>query len=132
MPLLTSRFDQIGGVLDRFLNGRYVETINVGAVTTFAVGWLTKRLPEFKQLHPRICIRLFTNNNRMAVARKGLDLAIPFGQGRWPGLTAQPLMQTPLTLLCAPALISQLQTPAALAQQLLRDPSLQCCFGYEP
>lgn len=118
-PVLTSSFDQIGGVLDRFLDGRYVETINVGVVTTFAVGWLVRRLPEFKELHSGISIRLFTNNNRVDIAREGLDLAIRFGQGRWPGLTAQPLMQTPLTPLCAPALVSQLEAPAALAQQVL-------------
>lgn len=29
-PVLTSGLDQIGGVLDRFMDGRYVETINVG------------------------------------------------------------------------------------------------------
>lgn len=119
MPVLTSSFDRIGGVLDRFLDGRYEETINVGVVTTFAVGWLASRLPTFEALHPGISIRLFTNNNRVDIAREGLDLAIRYGDGRWPGLIARPLMQTPLTPLCAPAMAGQLETPAALAGQVL-------------
>ncbi len=119
LPVLTSSFDRIGGVLDRFLDGRYEETINVGAVTTFAVGWLAKHLPEFESLHPGISVRLFTNNNRVDIAREGLDLAIRFGHGRWPGLESQPLMQTPLTPMCAPELAVQLKAPAALRQQIL-------------
>lgn len=119
MPVLTSSFDRIGGVLDRFLDGRYQETINVGVVTTFAVGWLASRLPAFEALHPGISIRLFTNNNRVDIAREGLDLAIRYGDGRWPGVTARPLMQTPLTPLCAPAVALRLETPAALARQVL-------------
>lgn len=118
-PVLTSSLDQIGGVLDRFLDGRYVETINIGVVTTFAVGWLMRHLPEFTELHPSISVRIFTNNNRVDIAREGLDLAIRFGEGHWPGLTVQPLMHAPLTPLCAPKLASQLETPAALARQVL-------------
>lgn len=118
-PVLTSSFDQIGGVLDRFLDGRYVETINVGVVTTFAAGWLIRHLAKFEKLHPGISIRLFTNNNRVDIAREGLDFAIRFGQGTWPGLIAQPLMKTPLTPLCAPSLAVQMKTPADLAEQVL-------------
>ncbi|WP_350356314.1 LysR family transcriptional regulator [Leisingera thetidis] len=119
LPVLTSSFDRIGGVLDRFLDGRYQETLNVGVVTTFAVGWLVDQLPGFEQRYPGISIRLFTNNNRVDIAREGLDLAIRFGHGRWPGLTAHPLMETPLTPLCSPLLASRLAGPDALGHQVL-------------
>lgn len=115
LPVLTSSLDRISSVLDRFLDGRYHETINVGVVTTFAVGWLAERLPSFERDHPGISVRLFTNNNRVDLACEGLDQAIRFGDGRWTGLTAQPLMETPLTPLCAPSLAAELNEPAALA-----------------
>ena len=121
LPVLTASLDRISGVLDRFTDGRYYETINVGVVTTFAVGWLAERLTEFEKSHLGISIRLFTNNNRVDIAREGLDVAIRFGAGRWPGLTAYPLMETPLTPICAPSLASALTEPEALLnQQLLR------------
>ena len=91
LPVLTTSLDRISGVLDRFTDGRYHEMLNVGVVTTFAVGWLAERLIEFETSHPGISIRLFTNNNRVDISREGLDLAIRFGAGRWPGLTAHPL-----------------------------------------
>lgn len=119
LPVLTASLDRISGVLDRFLDGRYQETINVGVVTTFAVGWLADHLPGFQQRYPGISIRLFTNNNRVDIAREGLDMAIRFGQGRWPGLTAHPLMETPLTPLCATSLAARLDGPDALSQQML-------------
>ena len=82
LPVLTASLDRISGVLDRFTDGRYYETINVGVVTTFAVGWLAERLTEFEKSHLGISIRLFTNNNRVDIAREGLDVAIRFAG--WP------------------------------------------------
>ncbi|MCV6826065.1 LysR family transcriptional regulator [Halocynthiibacter sp. SDUM655004] len=121
LPVLTASLDRISSVLDRFTDGRYHETINVGVVTTFAVGWLAERLAKFEESHPGISIRLFTNNNRVDIAREGLDLAIRFGAGRWPGLTIQPLMETPLTPICAPSVASALKAPETLlSQKLLR------------
>lgn len=121
LPVLTSSLDRISGVIDRFLDGRHQETLNVGVVTTFAVGWLAEHLPDFERRHPGISIRMFTNNNRVDISREGLDLAIRFGAGRWPELTVHPLMETPLTPLCTPSLAAQLNGPAALlGQPLLR------------
>ncbi|ATG38021.1 MULTISPECIES: LysR family transcriptional regulator [Rhodobacterales] len=119
LPVLTASLDRISGVLDRFTDGRYHETLNVGVVTTFAVGWLTEYLKEFETSHPGISVRFFTNNNRVDIAREGLDLAIRFGAGRWPGLTAQPLMETPLTPMCAPSVALALKDPEALLNHKL-------------
>ena len=119
LPVLTTSLDRISGVLDRFADGRYHETLNVGAVTTFCVGWLAERLVEFETSHPGISVRLFSNNNRVDISREGLDLAIRFGAGRWPGLTAHPLMETPLTPMCAPSVAPTLKAPADLMNQRL-------------
>ena len=118
-PVLTTSLDRISGVLDRFADGRYEETLSVGVVTTFAVGWLAARLGEFEASHPGISVRLFTNNNRVDIAREGLDLAIRFGAGRWPGLTACPLLEAPLTPLCSPSVASTLESPADLLNHKL-------------
>ncbi|SNY93167.1 LysR family transcriptional regulator, regulator of gene expression of beta-lactamase [Cohaesibacter sp. ES.047] len=109
LPVLTSSLDRIGGMLDRVQGHRFEETLNVGVVTTFAAGWLLERLEEFESLYPEIRIRLFTNNNRVNIAQEGLDAAIRFGDGRWSGLEAKPLMTTPLTPLCAPSVAARLE-----------------------
>ena len=107
-PVLTSSLDRIGGILDRIQGNRFEETLNVGVVTTFATGWLLERLEGFKRLYPEVRIRIFTNNNRVNIAQEELDVAIRFGDGRWSGLKAEPIMTTPLTPLCAPSVASKL------------------------
>ncbi|WP_102106955.1 LysR family transcriptional regulator [Oceaniglobus roseus] len=119
LPVLTQSFDRIGQVLDRFSGGAYRETLNVGVVTTFAVGWLLPRMDGFARLHPGIDLRISTNNNRVDLAREGLDMAIRFGDGTWPGLAAVPLLDAALTPLCAPATAARLTRPEDLADEVL-------------
>lgn len=118
-PVLTRNLDEIGAVLDRFRDGRYRETLHIGAVTTFATGFLIPRLPAFEAAHPGLRLRLFTNNNRVDLAKEGLHMAIRFGAGQWPGLEASPLIDAPMTPLCAPSVLPALRHPADLAGQVL-------------
>jgi DNA-binding transcriptional LysR family regulator len=86
LPTLRDAFDRIAGTLERFESGHYREVLTVGAVGTFAVGWLLPRLPDFHAQNPFIDLRLSTNNNRVDIAAEGLDYAIRFGTGAWHGL----------------------------------------------
>ncbi len=64
LPVLSDSFDRIADLLDRFEAGQVREVLMIGAVGTFAVGWLLPRLPGFRQRYPFIDVRLSTNNNR--------------------------------------------------------------------
>ncbi|QBF27252.1 LysR family transcriptional regulator [Pseudomonas tructae] len=119
LPVLRECFDRIAQTLDCFDGGHYREVLTVGAVGTFAVGWLLPRLPEFQALHPFIDLRLSTNNNRVDIAAEGLDYAIRFGSGAWHGIDAQALLEAPLSVLCVPAIAEQLHSPNDLLQQTL-------------
>ncbi|WP_430445589.1 MAG: LysR substrate-binding domain-containing protein [Pseudomonas piscis] len=121
LPVLRECFDRIAHTLGRFDGGHYREVLTVGAVGTFAVGWLLPRLGDFQARFPYIDLRLSTNNNRVDVAAEGLDYAIRFGSGAWHGTEALQLMQAPLSVLCVPEIARQLQAPAdLLGQTLLR------------
>lgn len=113
-PMLTRNLDEIAALLNRFRGGRYRETLHLGVVTTFAVGWLIERQPIFQAVHPEISLRVFTHNNRIDIAKEGLHMAIRFGGGNWPGLEAVPLHDAPMSPLCSPALAAELQSPADL------------------
>ena len=52
LPMLTDAFGRIAAMLDRFQGGNYREPLTVGAVGTFAVGWLLPRLEAFEREHP--------------------------------------------------------------------------------
>lgn len=119
LPTLRDAFDRIAGSMQRFESGRYREVIKVGAVGTFAVGWLMSRLTRFNERHPSIDIRLSTNNNRVDMAAEGLDLSIRFGTGAWHGLAADHILETPFSPLCTPAASRRLREPSHLLQETL-------------
>ncbi len=121
LPVLRDAFDRIALTLDQFEGGHYREVLTLGAVGTFAVGWLLPRLADFHSRYPLIDLRLSTHNNRVDVAAEGLDYAIRFGAGAWHGTDACPLLEAPLTVLCVPQLAEQLRSPAdVLKHTLLR------------
>lgn len=119
LPVVRDSFDRIAQTLSQFEGGHYREVLTVGAVGTFAVGWLLPRLSEFQARYPFIDLRLSTHNNRVDVAAEGLDYAIRFGAGAWHGTDACELLAAPLTVLCVPLLAEQLHAPQDLLKHTL-------------
>ena len=119
LPMLADSFGRIGTLLDQFRGGRLHQVLTIAAVGTFAVGWLLPRLEAFRRARPFIDLRLLTHNNRVDLAGEGLDGAIRFGDGAWHGTEAEPLMEAPLSPMCAPALAARLHAPADLARETL-------------
>ncbi|HEY0132222.1 MAG TPA: LysR family transcriptional regulator [Allosphingosinicella sp.] len=119
LPVLREAFDRVAAALDGFDGGKGREVLSIGAVGTFAVGWLLPRLAAFRAEHPFVDLRLTTNNNRVDIAEEGLDFAIRFGDGAWHGTDAALLFEAPLTPLCTPRIAARLREPADLAAETL-------------
>ena len=115
MPAVGDSIDRLCRAMSRFEAGAVRDVLSIGVVGTFAVRWLMPRLEAFRQAHPLIELRLFTHNNKVDLAADGLDMAIRFGDGDWPGLEAVRLVRAPMSPLCAPSLAQRLETPAALS-----------------
>lgn len=114
LPVLRDSFDRMADAVERFRGGHVREILTVGAVGTFAVGWLLPRLAVFRERHPFVEVRLSTNNNRVDLAAEGLDFAIRFGAGAWHGTDAVRLFDAPLSVLAIPAVARDLREPADL------------------
>lgn len=119
LPVVVESFGNLERALEKLGDTRPREVLTVGAVGTFAVGWLLPRLRDFQQACPFVDLRLLTHNNRVDMAGEGLDYAIRFGDGAWHGTHADRIMDAPLSVMCAPALARGLRTPADLARQPL-------------
>lgn len=119
LPVLREAFDRVAAALETFEGAKGRELLSVGAVGTFALGWLLPRLAAFRAAHPFVDLRLTTNNNRVDIAEEGLDFAIRFGDGAWHGTDAILLFDAPLTPLCAPETAARLSEPADLAHETL-------------
>lgn len=116
LPGLSQSFARIGDLLDQVHGGVNRRPLTVGVVNTFAVGWLLPRLEGFQAEHPLIDLRLRTHNNKVDPVAEGLDCAVQFGGGVWPGLEALELMGGEVAPLCSPRIASQLRRPADLAR----------------
>jgi LysR family transcriptional regulator of beta-lactamase len=119
LPTLKESFDRMAEMLERFEGGHMHEVLTLGAVGTFAVGWLLPRLPAFRERHPFIDVRISTNNNRVDIAAEGLDYAIRFGNGAWHDTDAEALFEAPLSALCVPAIAARLKVPADVKEEVL-------------
>ncbi|HET9160914.1 MAG TPA: LysR family transcriptional regulator [Caulobacteraceae bacterium] len=114
-PMLGDCLDRMTRALSRYDSAAVTEVLTVGSVGTFATRWLLPRLAAFREACPLIDLRLMTHNNKVDMASDGLDLAILFGDGDWPGLAAEQLLGAPMTPLCAPQIAARLEAPRALA-----------------
>ncbi|SFD16433.1 LysR family transcriptional regulator, regulator of gene expression of beta-lactamase [Pragia fontium DSM 5563 = ATCC 49100] len=118
-PVLTSAFDSIESVLQKFEDGHFHEVLTIAVVGTFAVGWLIPRLASFRKAYPFIDLRLLTNNNVVNLSAEGMDFAIRFGEGLWPSTHNVKLFTAPLTVLCPPDVAESLNSPEDLKNHML-------------
>ncbi|MBS0395221.1 MAG: LysR family transcriptional regulator [Proteobacteria bacterium] len=83
---------------------RGVTTLTVATLHSLTYCWLLPRLSRFTAAHPKVRFKFETS---VALARfddAGPDLAIRYGVGHWPGLTAHHLMSEELLPVAAPTL----------------------------
>ena len=125
-PVLTDAFDRIEAVLKQFEGGHFHEVLTVGVVGTFAVGWLMPRLKSFRDAHPFVELRLLTNNNLVDLATEGLDFAIRFGDGTWPGFARDPAARRTARDSCAP------RRSRRVCSNPPTSPTRRCCVPIAP
>jgi LysR family transcriptional regulator of beta-lactamase len=115
MVPVSDTFERLSRALGQFEGGRLKEVLTVGAVGTFAVGWLLERLPDFQACHPAVDLRLLTNNNKVDLAGESLDYAIRFGNGAWHGIHSEKIMAAPCSAICSAQTARRLRAPEDLA-----------------
>ena len=96
--------------------------LSISTLDSFASRWLVPRLFGFRRLHGDIDVRLSTSERLVDFVSDGIDIAIRYGRGQYPGLDSELLMQEDLFPVCSPALLHgehPLRTPADLKFQTL-------------
>ncbi len=93
------------------------------AISTYvATRWLSPRINDFLRHSPGTVIQLRHGVEDPVPGPGGVDLAIRWGQGHWPGFAAEPLIGSPMQPYCSPTLARRLSQPRdLLALTLLRE-----------
>ncbi len=80
-------------------------TLNLAILPTFGMQWLMPRLPDFARIHPAITLNLTTRLEPFNFMSEGIDAAIFFGSGDWPGTRRLLLKNETVLPVCAPQLL---------------------------
>ena len=90
----------------------------ISVMPSFARHWLLPRLDAFHVQQPDIRIELDMQLELVRPGADGIDAALRFGGGHWPGLHAEHLIREVMFPVCAPGYLAQWQIkqPADLAR----------------
>ena len=80
----------------------------------FAAFWLLPRLGGFRAMSG-LDVRVLTTQAEIDPRAEPVDLAVAFGEGRWPGCAAEPLFPEVVLPVCAPTLLARHPTPVTPA-----------------
>lgn len=104
------------------------ERVRITTLHSLNNTWLLPRLPAFTAAHPRIRLTVDTEMALTRFDEGGPDLAIRYGPGHWPGLTAHHLMDDALFPVASPRLpgLANVTEPAHISRlPLISDLSRQ-------
>ncbi len=96
--------------------------VTVSTSVTFASYWLMSRIAKFRAAYPDIELRLVASAPVANMAVAGIDLAVRYGDGRWPGVEATHLLDNEVFPVCTPGYLEgrpPLAEPADLLGETL-------------
>jgi LysR family glycine cleavage system transcriptional activator len=116
-------FGEVERVVEDLTGGAASRPVQISATPSFAAAWLMPRLAEFRSKHPDVALMIDPSAEVKALEPGGIDVALRYGDGHWPGLEARLLVLSPVVLVVAPALVPE--TPDLQPEDLLTLPWLQ-------
>ena len=99
---VTMGLEHIANVAADLRRSRGPGELTVASSVTFASYWLMARIAKFRAAHPEIELRLFASSPIYDLAAEGIDLAVRYGAGEWPGVEASRLFDNEIWPVCAP------------------------------
>lgn len=104
LPAVRDSFDRLSAATDNLLQAN-TGTLNVTTLNSFAAMWLVPRLARFQTRHPDIAVRIHAADQVVDLNRQDYDIAIRYGGGKWPNLSAEKLFNDATYPVCNPAML---------------------------
>lgn len=121
LPGIRAAFNDLRLATDRLLRKDDGNVLTVSTLASLAAKWLLPRISDFQEKHPGIDVRITTSTALVDFKSGGVDAAIRYGRGQWPGLRADWLMADRMFPVCSPELLKRkpLRKPEDLANHVL-------------
>jgi LysR family transcriptional regulator, glycine cleavage system transcriptional activator len=119
LPAVGDAFETLGRAVADI--GRGERLLSITTTPSFGARWLAPRLGRFTAAYPDIELSVRHSTAVLDLRREGLDFAIRWGRGRWPGVAAELIGPSAVTLVAAPAYAKRLglKSPADVARAAL-------------
>ena len=111
-------FEELRDAVRSLRDVRQAGVITVSTVASLAARWLVPRIAAFQAKFPDTEVRVGTTPQLVDFRRDGVDLALRYGRGGWPGVYSERLFAPREFPVCAPSLLQgarALRTPDDLA-----------------
>ncbi|AFK54588.1 LysR substrate-binding domain-containing protein [Tistrella mobilis] len=118
-PALTDQFDQLETEIRRVQEVTSEFGLTVSTLASFAGRWLLPRMERLTAALGGRQVSLLAASTLADFNRDGVDVAIRYGGGRYPGLVAHRILPGRMVVVCAPAMAARLRSPADLARVTL-------------
>ncbi|NQW02200.1 MAG: transcriptional regulator GcvA [Rhodospirillales bacterium] len=129
LPLFSEGLDRLADGAEKMRVHENTGVLTVSAAPSFAAKWLVRRLPHFQMLYPDIRIRLDPTLGLVDFGRENVDIAIRFGEGRYPGLRTDLLVREQTSPVCSPDLLVG-PHPLLIPDNIRYHNLLHCDWGY--
>ena len=96
--------------------------VTIATSVTFASYWLMAHIAKFRAVNPDIELKVVASAPVSDLAAAGIDLAVRYGSGRWPGVEAIHLLDNEVFPVCAPSYLEgrpPLRKPRELLDEVL-------------
>lgn len=109
------------GLAECLAEGGATNIVTVSMLPSVAALWLAPRLESFAKAHREVDLRISASRHLVAFASEGIDLAIRYGRGNWPGDRTEFLCSETVFPVCTPEYAARngIQTPADLLRVTL-------------
>lgn len=102
LPVVRAALQQLTEVSDA-IRGTTGPRLRVNVLPSFAARWLLPRLGSFLARRPDVDVEVSATQELVELRSSGTNLAIRYGDGKWPGVTSELLFQESLFPVASPA-----------------------------
>ena len=119
LPAVSDAFETLSRAVADIGRGEHL--LSITTTPSFGARWLAPRLGRFATSNPDTDLSVRHSTAVLDLAREGLDFAIRWGRGQWPGVVSELIGPSAITLVAAPAYARRLglKQPADVARATL-------------
>lgn len=114
LPGLQDGFEQILRSLGALSAAGQRSPLTVSVPPSFATKWLVPRLQRYVAANPGQSVRILSSMTLADLSADGIDCAIRFGPGNYPGVVEEPLLTETVIPVCSPDLPGPVSPPQRL------------------